>query len=68
MAQPHNAGDIMQVGDLVTVWNLANETGARQYTVLEIVDDEWLNVTCPEVSGYFTVRIENVLEVINGSR
>ena len=56
----------MKVGDLVTVWNLANETDARQYTVLEIVDDEWLNVTCPEISGYFTVRIENVLEVIHG--
>ena len=58
----------MKVGDLITVYNYVNETSPSQYTVLEIVDDEWLNVTCPEVSGYFTVRIENVLEVIDESR
>ena len=55
----------MKVGDLITVYNYVNETSPSQYTVLEIVDDEWLKVTHPEISGYFTARIENVLEVIN---
>ena len=56
----------VEIGDLITVYNYVNETSPSQYTVLEIVDDEWLKVTHPEISGYFTVRIENVLEVIHG--
>ena len=55
----------MKVGDLVTVFNYVNEVEPTQYTILEIVDDEWLKVVHANVSGYFTIRVENVLEVIS---
>ena len=58
----------VEIGDLITVYNYVNETSPSQYTVLEIVDDEWLKVTHPEISGCFTVRTENVLEVLDESR
>ena len=58
----------VKVGDVVKLKSYMSVTGhsETEYTVLEVCED-FIKVKHPDIGGYFGVKAESIVEVINES-
>ena len=58
----------VEAGDVVRLRSYTSDTGMSdtEYTVLEVCED-FIKVKHPDIGGYFGVKADSIMEVVNES-